>query len=436
MKSFLTGLINKKTSKLTHHSGFTLGELTIALVVVTLVVMVTLPITLSKMKKVDYTSYYMGYNFIKDVSVNVLYKIIENTESEETEECGFEIDGVCYSKPFLPTPISKSECETLNMRDFWNGMCRSDNDYFAGAVKHCGGDIINLSRGFPFNKLLGIHDWESGFFDATTVEEYGFIADEDGVINIWQGGSSNYCAAYYIKPDSELYNTCSVSLYGSSIGERYIRRDEGSNIQAVCIIEKSDEEPANGAKSFCENVSSTYNIDESNCSVSVADVESSAASLDFSSLSPHIILSNGLNLYIGSDFDEISELSDAVDVDDRQGFIVYVDVNGKSGKGRLWDDVFPFYLLKSGKVLPAYDADLAAGANNKEYLNVNVLYDSYSSGNRAVKLLLRDSNFKNAACVTGYIKSAKYCDGKTQYDLCKKDYHDCRIIVKEPVKLF
>ena len=51
-----------------NRQGFTLGELVIAMVVITLVVCVTLPITLSKMKKVDHVAYWMGYDLMKNIS--------------------------------------------------------------------------------------------------------------------------------------------------------------------------------------------------------------------------------------------------------------------------------------------------------------------------------------------------------------------------------
>ena len=47
--------------------------------------------------------------------------------------------------------------------------------------------------------------------------------------------------------------------------------------------------------------------------------------------------------------EEIAQLKDSVDEDDRVGFVVYVDIDGKRSKTRLYDDVFPFYLTKSGK---------------------------------------------------------------------------------------
>ena len=55
-------------------------------------------------------------------------------------ECAFEVNGTCYTNPTFPSPMTLAECEqavqegTLGIKE-----CHYDNDYWAGAVKHCGG---------------------------------------------------------------------------------------------------------------------------------------------------------------------------------------------------------------------------------------------------------------------------------------------------------
>ena len=53
-------------------SGFTLAELLVALVVIAIVVSITLPITLNKMGKATYASYWSAYESIKNIS-SLLY---------------------------------------------------------------------------------------------------------------------------------------------------------------------------------------------------------------------------------------------------------------------------------------------------------------------------------------------------------------------------
>ncbi len=191
------------------------------------------------------------------------------------------------------------------------------------------------------------------------------------------------------------------------------------------------------AKIFCGEIADLFNVDTESCSVATSSAASAAVSGDFSKVTPHIVLSNGLQFYIASSLSNISQLSDASQKD-RVGFTVYVDINGKAGHNKLYTDVFPFYLLASGKTVPGYkqDGDEEYGANSTNYLSLNVIYDSFSGNNRSVELLLRETSFKNAACATGYVDSSTYCGTSTKYNLCKKSYHDCRFIVNKPFRIF
>ena len=54
--------------------------------------------------------------------------------------CFAEANGVCIAmKPFTPTPVTKTECEQLKANGYGINACYYDNDYWAGAVKACGG---------------------------------------------------------------------------------------------------------------------------------------------------------------------------------------------------------------------------------------------------------------------------------------------------------
>ncbi len=52
--------------------------------------------------------------------------------------CGFELNGNCFSTPFKAEPISKAECTSLQS-ELGIKKCGMNNDYWAGAVKACGG---------------------------------------------------------------------------------------------------------------------------------------------------------------------------------------------------------------------------------------------------------------------------------------------------------
>lgn len=192
---------------------------------------------------------------------------------------------------------------------------------------------------------------------------------------------------------------------------------------------------ADSAMKLCEQISEHFNISEKNCNITPNTVTAYAKSGVFD-INPHIVFTNGLKLYIGSDYGEIDDLSDAENEDDRTGYILYIDINGTLGAGKLWDDVYPFYKLKSGKIITGYKKGAQDGKNYNNLISVNVLYDYYSGENREERLLITDADYHRAACISGYIKSQKYCGAILQDDICKDMVKDCRMIVKKPIKIF
>ena len=54
--------------------------------------------------------------------------------------CAFEVGSTCYTAPFTPTPMTKAECEqAVAEGKLGITSCFWDDDYWAGAVKQCGG---------------------------------------------------------------------------------------------------------------------------------------------------------------------------------------------------------------------------------------------------------------------------------------------------------
>ena len=125
--------------------AFTVVELVAALVVISLIILVTLPVTMKKLKKVDYASYYMGYDAVTNVAKEAfpaILKLIKDEEDAQNTPCTLELlDGTCFtSQVFKPSPISKTVCNDLASQDYGNNpaYCNSDSDYWAGAVEYCG----------------------------------------------------------------------------------------------------------------------------------------------------------------------------------------------------------------------------------------------------------------------------------------------------------
>ncbi len=215
------------------------------------------------------------------------------------------------------------------------------------------------------------------------------------------------------------YNTTVEIAKNLSGDDCVFKFDDGAD-NSLCLYD-------NDGANFCNYIKDKFNTAEYNCALGNATDSS-----DFTN--PHITLSNGLRLFIGSGFKEL--FPDAESENDKTGYKIYVDINGSKGKGILWEDVFPFYILKSGKVLAGYPSDAEIGGNNNEYLSVNVLYDDFSSGKRVVKILQSNMNYRQAMCATGMIKSATYCGGITVLPVCNNLESDCRLKVKSPIKIF
>ena len=145
--------------------------------------------------------------------------------------CAIEIGSLCFSAPFTPTPMTKAECEAavaegkLGIKE-----CYYANDYWAGAVKQCGGvskmpTMAQLgelaSQLYVGNPTIGATDFKSGIqFDSnsSTAKSLGLTPS----FSLWPGkeDSSNGSYLRYFDPTSS--------------GRGYTTRNN-SSIQAVCL---------------------------------------------------------------------------------------------------------------------------------------------------------------------------------------------------------
>ena len=145
--------------------------------------------------------------------------------------CAFKVNGKCFGAPFTPTPLTKAECEAekgnLGIRS-----CEYDDDYWAGAVKQCGGgskmptlrDLGKLaSQLYKGNPTIDAYrDYDKLQWDQDAATALGFTSS--GFI-LWSGEERNRTTAY------NRYFYYTSSYYG-----KYNNRD-GSYAQAVCIVE-------------------------------------------------------------------------------------------------------------------------------------------------------------------------------------------------------
>ena len=142
--------------------------------------------------------------------------------------CAFELDGKCFGAPFTPKPLTKAECEA-EKGNLGIKTCYYDTDYWAGAVKQCGGvskmptmdDLAKLaSQLYKGNPTINAYNnYEDLQWDQDAASALGFPSS---VFYLWSGEEySGYRACY-------RYFRYTYSLY------RYDSRNE-SGRQAVCL---------------------------------------------------------------------------------------------------------------------------------------------------------------------------------------------------------
>ena len=204
--------------------------------------------------------------------------------------------------------------------------------------------------------------------------------------------------------------------------------------------------PKKGAK-FCELFERLVNISptDSVCDGSIVNDDTT----EFSDLTPDLILRNGVRLYnVHKDPELIPQLR-VVGQDDetsakdmsQQGYIVYADVDGSKGSSILWEDVYPFFITLSGRVIPAYDSEAnpdGSGGDSENHLQVSVKNETFNAnGFRVIKWLSKSVSFKDGACQSGYINQAtEYCNGASYNSECELSNSNCQLKVIQPLKFF
>ena len=85
-------------------------------------------------------------------------------------ECAFELGGKCFTTPFIPTPLTYAQCEAEKDKLGIKG-CYYENDYWAGAVKQCGG-VSKMPTADDLAKLA-----TELYKEHPSVGAYQYIAD-------------------------------------------------------------------------------------------------------------------------------------------------------------------------------------------------------------------------------------------------------------------
>ncbi len=163
---------------------------------------------------------------------NTLGKDLQSNENVvQLSGCAFEINGTCYTTtPFIPTPMKKDECE-FTKNDLGIKNCQHNSDYWAGAVKTCGGvskmpTMAQLAEiaNFIYNtdKIQAQNSVSNISRDDTKALSLGFKFNTGSPFYIWSGEEYDSNSAY------DRYFFPTYSNFSNRI--RY-----GSDRYAICI---------------------------------------------------------------------------------------------------------------------------------------------------------------------------------------------------------
>ena len=184
-----------------------------------------------------------------------------------------------------------------------------------------------------------------------------------------------------------------------------------------------------------------------------------ANNTDFSSLTADFTLRNGMKVYNASQNPtlinalslvnhtgaQVAKDDGTVIYMDEYGYTLYVDIDGgKSGDSILWEDIFPFYVTLSGKVIPVFKSDdiSSFGGGSRYYLQTSIQVDSTNNEGATQYWLegAKSISFREAACRSGYIDaSAAYCKTApaiAKSSICSRENTVCSIKKVCPIKPF
>ncbi len=142
--------------------------------------------------------------------------------------CFAEINDICLTgAPFNPTPITKTECENLKLT---HGIkeCSSNYDYWAGAVKECGGvskmaSMAELGEiaAYVYNKdSIGTNeDLSSLTLNPTKAAELGIFSSS---LSLWSNEESTIGYAY-------------IRNFYSTLTDYSVSSRSNGNLLVVCL---------------------------------------------------------------------------------------------------------------------------------------------------------------------------------------------------------
>ena len=120
-------------------------------------------------------------------------------------DCAIEVNGKCFTAPFTPTPLTRAECEAEKDKLGIKYCDRYVDDYWAGAVKQCGG-ASKMPTFDDLNKLAKI------LYNTSSLE-YG--STYDLTLDASKASSLGFTGVpFYVWSGVEVWSYKGASAYG------------------------------------------------------------------------------------------------------------------------------------------------------------------------------------------------------------------------------
>lgn len=371
--------------------AYTLAEIIIVLVVIAVVVAVTMRVAKMRLDNITTYTYYSAYGVLNDVTAQMLADF--NPNREEYTEISSSVHSD-YSNLFLflpkfvwvggELPVSAEEppCTQKTAEQQQQDYC--DNGYTDYNSETC--DYDTKPGTWP-DCPAGTH-WDSTVPDCKCVPDNATVPRK----------GANFCNMFVSLANTRTGTMCNGSAVAADT-------TDFSDITADIVLR-------NGMRIF--------------------NASQDPATIPDLSLTDHtgakITKADGTEIYT-----------------DEFGYVLYIDIDGgRNGGSVLWEDVFPFYVTLSGKVIPAYKTDAIAqfGGGSRYYLQTSLQVDSVDALGATQFWLdgAKSISFRQAACMSGYVGAAtQYCSrtpAVTESATCSEENNSCSIKKVSPIRWF
>ena len=142
------------------------------------------------------------------------------------DKCSAEINGKCLSAPFVASPLTKAECSAekgkLGIRS-----CPFDNNYWAGAVKQCGGVSKMPSSG----DLMQLATWLYGVEIDSDIKS-NLTLDSSKALSLGLTGPN-----FAVWSRGESFGSAYVQWFYPLFTYKHTARHDNSTVQAMCLGE-------------------------------------------------------------------------------------------------------------------------------------------------------------------------------------------------------